>query len=241
MAKFKSILPDDGNNNKMDETVRMSEEERQEIERAIRERQMDRGRTANSRKARPERQQRPSQGAQRASQTGVGRSGSTTGQRRRPQKKRNKTGQWIFVGVMAVLALLIFTTAANLLEQSRKIDDLEAQLKEQQTDKERLETSIAQLENELNTVNTDEFIERYAHEKLGMVKPNEIIYEVETEGGEESLEESTEGEPVEESTGDEEVTDEAPVEGEESSDEESSSESESIDEEETPVEEDPGE
>lgn len=241
MAKFKSILPDDGSKNKLDETVRMSEEQRQQIERAIRDRQMERGQANSSRKARGQRSPRPITRSQKVSAASEGKTKTDQNRRRRPPK-RNKSGQWLFIGVMAVLAIIIFTTASNLLEQGRKIEELEGQLREQNLAKDRLEESIAELENELNTVNTDEFIERYAHEKLGMVKPNELMYEVEPEGTNEEVNpESTEGESVEEEVeGPDALNEGVPVDEEALSEEESSVEGEQASEEE-PVEEAPTE
>lgn len=56
-----------------------------------------------------------------------------------------------------------------------------------------LQTEIASLEQELTTVNSDAFIEKYARENLGMVKKNEIVYEINSSQPADSASQSTEG------------------------------------------------
>lgn len=77
----------------------------------------------------------------------------------------------LFVLIIVPVFIAMFTLAG-------KLNSVNKELETQKIEKQRLEASIESLKSELEKVNTDEFIERYAHEKLGMVKQNEIVYDV---------------------------------------------------------------
>lgn len=88
------------------------------------------------------------------------------------RKPKRSTGSLIIMGVLIVLIVSMLMT---LKDQRDKVAALTAQLQTQNAERKALESSITQLRDELKLVNTNEFIEKYAHENLGMVKPNELI------------------------------------------------------------------
>lgn len=90
-----------------------------------------------------------------------------------------------------VFLLIAVPTGWKIYGQHKKIKELEEANKKQEEMKKNLENEVAKLENQLKIVNTDEFIERYAHEKFGMVKPNEIIYEQSSQVDEKSKEQAS--------------------------------------------------
>ncbi len=90
----------------------------------------------------------------------------------------------LFVLVIIPIFIAMFTLIG-------KLNNVNKELETQKTEKQRLEASIESLKSELEKVNTDEFIERYAHEKLGMIKQNEIVYDVNKKSNSESSESSS--------------------------------------------------
>ena len=175
MSKFRSILPDDEQQPKPsfsgDYTRQLSPEEVKE--------------KIDAAKNRPSRPQVP-----------VKKPG---GSGRRPAKRR-KSSSVPFLFIFIIFMIILIPIAYNMIKQREKLDALQGKLEEQKQAKEKLEQSISALQDELDKVNTDEFIERYAHEKLGMVKPNEVMYELESSEGageEESDSESSTSEETE--------------------------------------------
>ena len=81
----------------------------------------------------------------------------------------------IHISFFIVLAMLIYTVFM-ILNQSRIIEkqnDREADLLRQQ---EALEAEIDSLENELDYIGSEEYIEKIARERLGWVKEDEIKF-----------------------------------------------------------------
>ena len=102
---------------------------------------------------------------------------------------------WIFV----IFLLFLIPSLWTLRSQHRRMNELQAQLQALQSEKGELEDSIAQLKAELKNVNTDAFIAKQAHEKLGMILPNEIIYTLQSDDSqaEEDTQQSSEQPPQE--------------------------------------------
>lgn len=113
--------------------------------------------------------------------------GSQTGRaKNRPYNRRTRRYRvnWptFFVfGFMALLVIILIPTAMSLAKANRQLEESKSLRQELTKEKDKLQTSVNDLKSQLDIVNTDEFIQKYAHEKLGMVKPNEII--VKTEDG----------------------------------------------------------
>ena len=99
--------------------------------------------------------------------------------RRRVRSSRRSSGKffWLFIAVLLLIALSALWT---LRKQAKETADLQASLEGLQKQKQKLEEEVSDLESQLSIVNTDDFIEKYAHENLGMLKPNELIMEVES-------------------------------------------------------------
>lgn len=94
--------------------------------------------------------------------------------------------RWVPWALGVVFLVLIAPICMNLWSQKQQIETMEAQIAEMKREKANLEASMQRLQEELNVVNSDEFIERYAHEKLGMIKSNELLYEVSTQSSDSS-------------------------------------------------------
>ena len=88
----------------------------------------------------------------------------------------------ISIGILVIVA--IFSVASTLSKQ-----DLYNELQEQgdaylnQIDE--LERTLKQYENDLERVETLEFVEEYAREKLKMVSPDEIYFQIHYTGDDE--------------------------------------------------------
>lgn len=99
----------------------------------------------------------------------------------RPRRKRSAFNvQTIAVlGAFLVLLFILIPTALTLRDTHRRLDEAKAIQSSLEEQRGELETSVADLKSQLDIVNTDAFIAKYAHEKLGMVRPNEILIRME--------------------------------------------------------------
>ena len=82
----------------------------------------------------------------------------------------------IFAAVVIYSVIMILVQQAEIKEQTALLDEL-VSTEEQLTDR------IEALEGEINYMQTDEYIERTARERLGMIKENEIIFKEQNAGG----------------------------------------------------------
>ncbi len=96
----------------------------------------------------------------------------------RKRKKRKKKSSRIFIKILVSLLTIFLLAAATAI-----YFDQEAQLAELQNRNDELSTQASQAleikneyENLLEKTDSLEYIERIAREKLGMVKPGEIIF-----------------------------------------------------------------
>ena len=79
--------------------------------------------------------------------------------------------KWVLFAVVVVYCVItILTQQAQLNEQKKISDDLAAQ-------EEELQKKVESLENELAYMDSDEYVERTARDRLGMIKDGEIIFE----------------------------------------------------------------
>lgn len=133
--------------------------------------------------------------------------------RRRPPSRR-ASGRFFWL-ILVVLCFTALSALWNLRKQAKETAELQASLEGLQKQRQKLEEEVSNLESQLSAVNTDAFIEKYAHENLGMVKPNELIMEVESSGAspsEDSEDTSNSSEILPEKS--EEAPEESPSEGE---------------------------
>jgi len=88
------------------------------------------------------------------------------------RKKRRKRIRIIHI----FLLLAIVYVSAVMLNQRKLSKDLQAKKVELQDEISSIETDINMLNNDLDSSDSLEFVERVAREELRMVKPREIIY-----------------------------------------------------------------
>ena len=81
----------------------------------------------------------------------------------------------ISVGILVIVA--IFSVASTLSKQDL-YNDLQQQGDTYLTQIDELERTLKQYEEDLERVETLEFIEEYAREKLKMVSPDEIYFQI---------------------------------------------------------------
>lgn len=124
-----------------------------------------------------------------AGRAGAARPPAATIRQRFWRSSKALSAAWI-----SVLIVLIIPALMQMYHQSVKLEALQAQVSELSAQKAALEESITALQTELSSVNTDAFIEKYAHEKLGMVKKNELVVEI--DGNASSEETSSDAESV---------------------------------------------
>ena len=96
--------------------------------------------------------------------------------KRRARLRRNNKRFFTIFSISLLLLLLTFTT--TFLKQKRKIQEYRVKNEEISNKIKDLTSEIENLNKDLKAVNSDEFIEKYAREKLGMVKKTDLIYEI---------------------------------------------------------------
>lgn len=82
------------------------------------------------------------------------------------------------VALFVILLLILIPTALTLNSTSKQLTETKAMQSSLEAQREELQTSVNDLKSQLDIVNTDQFIEKYAHEKLGMLRPNEILVDM---------------------------------------------------------------
>ena len=87
----------------------------------------------------------------------------------RPRKRRIHFSFFIFLAILVYAVVTILNQSQVIKEQ----DERQAELVRQ---KESLEAEINALENELEYIGSDEYIEQEARERLGWVKEDEIVF-----------------------------------------------------------------
>lgn len=163
MSQLKSILP------KMDPEHRSGSQHSSREEELARREQRNEGRRSSRKKQ--------GYGRRRAA-----RSEETENEAEglRPHKKRssfNRSSLGVFA-LLGLLLLILIPTALTLHSTSKQLTETKAMQSSLETQREELQTSVNDLKSQLDIVNTDQFIEKYAHEKLGMLRPNEILMEM---------------------------------------------------------------
>ncbi|WP_304263802.1 septum formation initiator family protein [Kallipyga massiliensis] len=174
MSKFRSILPQDSN-------CSHGERNREEVYRERpRPSQEDRvGRPYEEEGGRPTSRRRGQDPQERPDRR------SREGRRSRPRRDGGKKGgstPFLYLIVAGVILLLLLVPACVKLyttnQQLAEAKKVQSQLEEE---RKQLAASLDDLNNQLKMVKTDDYVEKYAHEKLGMIRPNEIL--VQTQDG----------------------------------------------------------
>lgn len=93
--------------------------------------------------------------------------------RRQRNRVKTKKGKWIVVMVALILCASLYVGQVNLSKKSSVLSAKKAKLtSEIELEKERKQ----ELDNQETYMQTDEYTEKVAREKLGMVKDNEILF-----------------------------------------------------------------
>ncbi len=87
----------------------------------------------------------------------------------RPKKRRIHFSFFIFLAILVYAVVTILNQSQVIKEQKERQAELVRQM-------ESLEAEINALENELEYIGSDEYIEQMARERLGWVKEDEIIF-----------------------------------------------------------------
>lgn len=100
--------------------------------------------------------------------------------RKRKEAQRRKASQKRFaLFILALFLVIAIPVGLAIKGQWDQVSVLQQKIDAVSQQKADLQKEISSLESELAAVNTDAFIEKYAREKLGMVKENEIVYSIE--------------------------------------------------------------
>lgn len=93
--------------------------------------------------------------------------------KRKIRKKKNPIFQWM---ILLGFVVFIIYLGSTFVEQHFMLKNLNGEIEKKEQEIQALQSEIKTLNDDLSQVNTVEFIEKLAREKLGMVKPREIIY-----------------------------------------------------------------
>lgn len=96
-------------------------------------------------------------------------------------RKRRKNVNKFRIIVSAVTIFVCVTLLFTIFKQQIQIRNINNIKLEQQTKKDELEKEIKKLSEDSKNLDNPELIEKYAREKLGMVKPNEVLIKDEKE------------------------------------------------------------
>lgn len=104
--------------------------------------------------------------------------GTTDGMRTHKKRTSLNRSSLGVIALLGILLLILIPTALTLHNTSKQLAETKAMQASLETQREELQTSVNDLKSQLDIVNTDQFIEKYAHEKLGMLRPNEILMDM---------------------------------------------------------------
>ncbi len=96
-------------------------------------------------------------------------------------RKRRKNVNKFRIIVSAITIFACITLLFTIFKQQIQIRNINNVKIEQQNKKAELEKEIVKLSDDSKNLDNPELIEKYAREKLGMVKPNEILIKDEKE------------------------------------------------------------
>lgn len=79
------------------------------------------------------------------------------------------------LSTLAVTAVCLYF-ACVLIEQEMQLNELSSEIEAYQAQLDEANMRTEELRETKNIINTDEYIEKYAREKLGLVMPYEIVF-----------------------------------------------------------------
>ena len=90
----------------------------------------------------------------------------------RRSAKKGKPGKWLIL----LLVVVILFLGTYIVKSEVKIHELQKEKAVQEEENARLEREKEELQNELENINSDEYIEYMARKNLNMVKSGELIF-----------------------------------------------------------------
>ena len=96
--------------------------------------------------------------------------------RRRHVNKSNRRGMLAIAGVVAFLLVVVMVQSQKLTVKNHAYQEQKAELEQQIKDEEIRAEDIEELRD---YVNSDEYIEKMARDKLGLVYEDEIVFKAE--------------------------------------------------------------
>lgn len=91
-------------------------------------------------------------------------------------KNRRKYNRRYLISIIIVLSIAFFGFRSMNRAIQDEIADLNKQIKEKNSEIENVKVDIASLKSDYEMRNTDDFKEKIARERLGMVKKDEYVY-----------------------------------------------------------------
>ncbi len=78
--------------------------------------------------------------------------------------------------VAVLIAVLVIYSSSILIKQEKELNKITAEITEYERLIDKAMMKTEELKETKNNINSDEYIEAYAREKLGLVMPYEIIF-----------------------------------------------------------------
>ena len=95
---------------------------------------------------------------------------------RKKRQRRHRQSVGIIAGIILLLVVVVFASGMSLKARNERYEAQVTELKNQIADEKERSQEIDDLQN---YVNTDEYVEDVAREKLGLAFPNEILFKTE--------------------------------------------------------------
>ncbi|MGM0603458.1 MAG: FtsB family cell division protein [Bacillota bacterium] len=87
-----------------------------------------------------------------------------------------KTKDFIFSPLfITIVAVILFTAGVQYYQNIKKMEKLQTKIEELENSIDTAQEENKKLAEQLDNVNSDEYIEKMAREKLGLVKPGEVL------------------------------------------------------------------
>lgn len=99
------------------------------------------------------------------------------GERMAKRRRRKRLSPFTVFGVIVLCLVLCSTLAYRTVSLKAQTAKYSAQITELEKEQKRLDEEKAELEDYKSYVKSKEYMEEVAREKLGLVYPNEIIFE----------------------------------------------------------------
>lgn len=95
----------------------------------------------------------------------------------RPSRHLNSNRIFLRITIGLILVLAVASAVAIYFDQESQMARIVQRKTTLASELSEVNANLADLQDLQNMADTDEYIERIAREKLGMVKPNEVIFE----------------------------------------------------------------